>query len=227
MTQSPIPAAVLVPRWMLEEASRALGSFVSDEGWTSADMQAMDNLDAILARDSARAVDAGSSPCDSPSCPCCPNVEMPCCKVAPAAADAAPQVMPATIAGFKVVPDPTMASGTMKFAQQTVETQAADEVTRLLSMAERFILNGHSADATHAVRRLAALARPAADAGEAQHEVDRLTDVLAQIGDYAHDKSTGPAVPDALWTVRAMAYDALSPTIAALASLPVQEGRNG
>lgn len=30
---------------------------------------------------------------------------------------------------------------------------------------------------------------------------------LKKIGDYAHDNSTGPAVPDALWTIREMAYD--------------------
>lgn len=30
---------------------------------------------------------------------------------------------------------------------------------------------------------------------------------LKEIGDYAHDHSTGPAVPDALWTIREMAYD--------------------
>jgi hypothetical protein len=35
-------------------------------------------------------------------------------------------------------------------------------------------------------------------------------DVLRQIGDYAHDRSTGPAVPDALWEIRSMAYDALA-----------------
>lgn len=31
-------------------------------------------------------------------------------------------------------------------------------------------------------------------------------EMLRQIGDYAHDKSTGPAVPDALWEIREMAY---------------------
>lgn len=30
---------------------------------------------------------------------------------------------------------------------------------------------------------------------------------LREIGDYAHEHSTGPAVPDALWTVREMAYE--------------------
>lgn len=31
-------------------------------------------------------------------------------------------------------------------------------------------------------------------------------EMLRQIGDYAHDKSTGPVVPDALWEIREMAY---------------------
>lgn len=31
---------------------------------------------------------------------------------------------------------------------------------------------------------------------------------LQDIGDYAHDNSTGPAVPDVLWEVRSMAYGA-------------------
>lgn len=44
-------------------------------------------------------------------------------------------------------------------------------------------------------------------------EVDRLSvldskreELLRQIGDFAHDASTGPAVPDALWEIRSMAY---------------------
>lgn len=32
---------------------------------------------------------------------------------------------------------------------------------------------------------------------------------MRNIGDFAHDHSTGPAVPDSLWLVREMAYDAL------------------
>jgi len=39
--------------------------------------------------------------------------------------------------------------------------------------------------------------------------VASLEAALRQIGDYAHDKSTGPAVPDALWEVRGMAYRAI------------------
>jgi hypothetical protein len=32
------------------------------------------------------------------------------------------------------------------------------------------------------------------------------SDLLHDIGNFAHDNSTGPAVPDALWEVRRMAY---------------------
>lgn len=39
----------------------------------------------------------------------------------------------------------------------------------------------------------------------------RVEAALCAIGDFAHDKSTGPAVPDALWEVRGMAYDAGKP----------------
>lgn len=41
----------------------------------------------------------------------------------------------------------------------------------------------------------------------AVREIDRLYELLIEIGNYAHDHSTGPAVPDALWTIRGMAYD--------------------
>jgi len=34
---------------------------------------------------------------------------------------------------------------------------------------------------------------------------------LREIGDFAHDRSTGPAVEDALWEVRRMAYELLTP----------------
>lgn len=37
-------------------------------------------------------------------------------------------------------------------------------------------------------------------------EVDRLVGLLQEIGDIAHEHSTGPAVPDAYWEIRAMAY---------------------
>lgn len=53
--------AVLVPLAVLEDASRALGAFVSDEGWADADMQAMDNLDAYIARHKANAAAAAKA----------------------------------------------------------------------------------------------------------------------------------------------------------------------
>lgn len=37
--------------------------------------------------------------------------------------------------------------------------------------------------------------------------IEELETLLKDIGNYAHDHSTGPAVPDALWTIRKMAYD--------------------
>ena len=46
-----VPAGhIAVPRWVLERASESLGSFVSDHGWAQVDMDAMDNIDAYLAR---------------------------------------------------------------------------------------------------------------------------------------------------------------------------------
>ena len=53
----PAPSApadvVRVPVQVLKDASEALGNFVSDHGWGDADMQAMDNLDAYIARHEA------------------------------------------------------------------------------------------------------------------------------------------------------------------------------
>jgi hypothetical protein len=44
----------------------------------------------------------------------------------------------------------------------------------------------------------------------AERERDEAETALRNIGDFAHDRSTGPAVPDALWGGRSMAYDALA-----------------
>jgi len=41
---------------------------------------------------------------------------------------------------------------------------------------------------------------------EAADEIERLNDLLIEIGNKAHDASTGPAVSDALWEIRSMAY---------------------
>jgi hypothetical protein len=41
-------------------------------------------------------------------------------------------------------------------------------------------------------------------------EVERLNGVLRAIGDFAHDHSSGPTVPDDMWEVRRMAYEAES-----------------
>ena len=42
---------------------------------------------------------------------------------------------------------------------------------------------------------------------EAANEIDRLRGQLINIGNIAHDASTGPAVPDVLWEVRRIAYE--------------------
>jgi len=39
-----------------------------------------------------------------------------------------------------------------------------------------------------------------------EKRTEEAQEVLRQIGDYAHGRSTGPTVPDALWEVREMAY---------------------
>ena len=44
-------------------------------------------------------------------------------------------------------------------------------------------------------------------AAEPRSDADALHDVLRQIGDMAHDASTGPAVPDVLWEIRRIAYE--------------------
>jgi hypothetical protein len=46
---------------------------------------------------------------------------------------------------------------------------------------------------------------------DAQERADFLLAVLKDIGDFAHDRSTGPAIEDALWEVRRMAYEAMTP----------------
>jgi hypothetical protein len=50
----------------------------------------------------------------------------------------------------------------------------------------------------------------AARAEAAEAECERLLEVLTNIGNYAHDASTGPTVPDAFWEIRKMAYEALA-----------------
>lgn len=47
--------SVLVPLAVLEDASSSLGHYLSDRGWSDEDMQAMDNLDAYIARHKANA----------------------------------------------------------------------------------------------------------------------------------------------------------------------------
>ncbi len=44
-----------------------------------------------------------------------------------------------------------------------------------------------------------------------QAAINELQGMLKDIGDFAHDRSTGPAVEDDLWEVRRMAYELLTP----------------
>ena len=42
---------------------------------------------------------------------------------------------------------------------------------------------------------------------EQDERIIHLEGLLKDIGDFAHDRSTGPALPDDLWEVRRMAYE--------------------
>lgn len=53
---------VLVPLAVLEDASSAIGNFVSDHGWGDSDMQALDNLDAYIAQHKAKPQPKGTAP---------------------------------------------------------------------------------------------------------------------------------------------------------------------
>lgn len=64
--QAVLAGFVLVPVELLEDAATAIGHFVSDHGWSAEDMQAMDNLDADIARHKANAAPATPSP--APDC---------------------------------------------------------------------------------------------------------------------------------------------------------------
>lgn len=57
------------------------------------------------------------------------------------------------------------------------------------------------------VRRSDALARIEA----LEQERDAAYELLARIGDFAHDRSKGPAEWDPLWEIRAMAYEGVKP----------------
>ena len=47
---------------------------------------------------------------------------------------------------------------------------------------------------------------------KAQAEIDRLHDLLIDIGNRAHHASTGPALPDEFWEIRSIAYDGINAT---------------
>ena len=62
---------------------------------------------------------------------------------------------------------------------------------------------------------------PVAD-WDAWNLISRMNSALEEIGDFAHKKSTGPEVPDALWEICSMAYDAMEDTTPPAAQ-PAQE----
>jgi hypothetical protein len=70
-------------------------------------------------------------------------------------------------------------------------------------------LNKARASITAIKQALAAPVQEPVPDWDAWNLISRLNRALESIGDYAHDKSTGPAVPDALWEIRSMAYDAI------------------
>lgn len=83
-----------------------------------------------------------------------------------------------------------------EFCSQCAKERLADDIVHALrGFDSNFMLIGNikAGELILAIRRL-------------QEEVDRLNSLLIEIGDFAHDKSTGPAVPDALWEIRTMAY---------------------
>jgi hypothetical protein len=89
-----------------------------------------------------------------------------------------------------------------------MKDEAFKLVLEALEAATRYGAGGFE-NAKDALRE--AQAAPVAD-WDAWNLISRLNRALESIGDYAHDKSTGPAVPDALWEIRSMAYDAIEDT---------------
>jgi len=43
----------------------------------------------------------------------------------------------------------------------------------------------------------------------AADRIEELESRLLEIGNFAHDQSTGPAIPDEMWSIRDMAYEML------------------
>ncbi|AMO78079.1 hypothetical protein [Pseudomonas citronellolis] len=90
------------------------------------------------------------------------------------------------------------------------------DTNKLKDLAERALGSSFNADAMSSpLGQFIAAANPQAILGlierleRLQEAFDEANEMLARIGDFAHDKSTGPGVPDALWEVRSMAYSAV------------------
>ena len=70
------------------------------------------------------------------------------------------------------------------------------------------------ADLTQAVQMYTDAAgerdRAVAELAKVMAELDAAVAAFKDVGDFAHDRSNGPAVPDALWAIWRMAYDELA-----------------
>ena len=92
-----------------------------------------------------------------------------------------------------------------------------NDLTKLKELAERAsALHGTpSLEHSAAITEFRSAANPQAILGliarleRLQEAFDEANEMLARIGDFAHDKSAGPAVPDSLWEIRSMAYSAV------------------
>ena len=94
-------------------------------------------------------------------------------------------------------------------------TELADELDAMSERITRYSNSpgdGLCAEAAEEMRRLD---RVNAELVEA---LDTTNAALEAIGDYAHDRSTGPAVWDPYWEIRAMAYDNVCVVDAAITS---------
>lgn len=87
------------------------------------------------------------------------------------------------------------------------------DLTKLKELAAQYLANPSGTGGEDSAFRAAA--NPRAILGliarleRLQEAFDEANEMLARIGDFAHDKSTGLGLPDALWEVRSMAYSAV------------------
>jgi hypothetical protein len=96
--------------------------------------------------------------------------------------------------------------------EATEAVKAVDILASRIDDAEIYTAEDAMLDLQAIRRRLPAL-RAAINALpgllESAKRVEQLETLLTEIGNYAHDQSTGPAVPDEFWSIRDMAYSGL------------------